>query len=82
MAIFMGFYVNCFLSISLRFTNMGLQRSTLKDPPKENDHKFTPLMAPIASKFRLGNFLFMIFLEDTFVPRACQRLPISANLPY
>ena len=51
--LFVGFYVNC-SSLYLGFTK-GLQRSGKKDPPKQNCCKFTPLTAPIASKFRLGN---------------------------
>ena len=51
--LFVGFYVNC-SSLYLRFTK-GLQRSGKKDPPKQNCCKFTPLTAPIASKFRLNS---------------------------
>ena len=36
------------------YQGWGLQRSGPTDPPKENGRKFAP-MAPVASKFRLGN---------------------------
>ena len=82
--LFMGCSVNSFLSMYKVYQGWGFQRSGPTDPPKENSCKFAPT-APIASKFRQSNtreffFLFVIFLQDAFAPRANQRLPMSANL--
>ena len=51
---FNGLYgKRCSLYIKV-YRGWGLQRSGLTDPPKENGPKFAP-MAPVTSKFRLGN---------------------------
>ena len=61
---------------------------SIRDPSTENGRKFAP-MAPVASKFRLGNrrqfcFPFVILLQDAFAglaPRANQRPSIAATFP-
>ena len=51
---FMGCIIKCFLSIYKVYQVLGFYRTSPTDPPKENDRKFAPV-APIATKFRLGN---------------------------
>ena len=51
---FMGCIIKCFLSLHKVYQVLGFYRTSPTDPPKENDRKFAP-MAPIATKFRLGN---------------------------
>ena len=51
---FMSCIIKCFLSIYKVYQVLGFYLTSPTDPPKENDRKFAPV-APIATKFRLGN---------------------------
>ena len=65
---FYGFLCKRFSLYIKVYQVQALQRSGSIDPPKENGRKFAPI-APIASKFRLGNtrqfsFPFVILRQD------------------
>ena len=65
---FYGFLCKRFSLYIKVYQVQALQRSGSTDPPKENGRKFAPI-APIASKFRLGNtrqfsFPFVTLLQD------------------